>query len=187
VGGLDQVRQFITNLRVSNPIYVIRTDVIDKEQDSIEDLNSKYLREISALFPTRQIIISGIGLGCLMGYEMARKLTNTGRNPVLLMIDPYKPIEYIKERMKIGRLLRSLFDSKLRSQYDAIQRILQSAKGYKIKPYNGTAYSFIPSAREWIVNQEKKFANEASPNTSQYLTRSLAEKLEETISKHSGE
>jgi acyl-CoA synthetase (AMP-forming)/AMP-acid ligase II len=187
MGGLDQVRQFITSLRVSNPIYVIRTDVIDKEQDSIEGLIFKYLREISALFPTKQIIISGIDLGCLIGYEMARELTNIGRNPVLLMIDPYKPTKDLKERMKISGLLRSIFDSKHRSQYNARQWMLQIAKGYKIKTYNGTVYSFIPSDREWIVNQEKKFANEASSITGQYLTKSLAEKLEETISKHSGE
>jgi hypothetical protein len=103
------------------------------------------------------------------------------------MIDPYKPTKDLKERMKISGLLRSIFDSKHRSQYNARQWMLQIAKGYKIKTYNGTVYSFIPSDREWIVNQEKKFANEASSITGQYLTKSLAEKLEETISKHSGE
>jgi hypothetical protein len=187
VGGIDEIRQFITSLRVSNPLYVLRTDVADKELDSIEGITSKYIREITALFPTRQVIISGIELGCLISYEMARELTSSGRNPVLLLINPYKPTEYIKEVVTIGDRFRSIFNSKLRSQYNAKQKILQIAKDYKIKPFSGIAYSIIPSHSGWIVKQEEKFTKEASPTAGQPLNRSLAEKLEEIISKYSGE
>lgn len=194
-GDIEKIKLFIRYLRVSNPIYGVRAEMVQGNQYTIEDLASKYLKEISSLFPEEQIVIGGIGIGSLIASEIARKLTNRGNEPVLLLlITPYQPVNNIKEKRKINDFFRSMFDTKFRTKNNMRQRLLQAASSFKIQPYNGLIFSIIPEYKgneiDWIAYPESKFSNisfetiESDLNSKNNET--LANMLDEIFSKYLG-
>jgi len=141
---------------------------------------------MTAVFPSTQMIITGIGIGCILGYELARELAAIGKNPILLMIYPYQPSNKYKETMSISKRLILLFNSKLKNQYEAQKKILDYSKNYLVEDYEGKVYAYTQKETEWTTNIEKSFPLEDS-SRSIMLERRLAEKVEKRIQNYSGE
>ncbi|MHA1452069.1 MAG: AMP-binding protein [Promethearchaeota archaeon] len=193
--GLEKIQLFIKYLRAPNPIYGLRPMTAQGDQITIEDIASKYLIEITSLFPEEKIALAGIGIGSLIASELAHQMTDrSSESVILLLISPYQPVEYIKEK-KIGNLVRSIIDKKFRTAYEATQRLLQEASSYKIQPYNGSVFSIIPEpiGKEinWITHHEIKISSKSyepiDGNLDVIGNKSLANRLDEIFYKYSGE
>lgn len=147
-GDAFSFRAVIGRFQDEMPIYALEYpgfENMGKPLDSLEDIVQICFDEVQAVYPEGDVVLVCYSLGGVIGFELARKLTDAGRHvESLILLDCYTPkaikrkylLDCVREPLKelykkvVGK--KDEFDAVF-SRHDHLNRILTRAV-YKYKP-----------------------------------------------------
>jgi acetoacetyl-CoA synthetase len=122
VGGRASFSELARHMQTAHPIYGIQArgvDGLEPPFDRIEDMAAYYLDALNQLQPQSSCALIGYSFGGLVAFEMARRLSEAGKNvPLLVLVDTYPHPRYLPT----GQRLR-LFSKRVRGHIQSMARM----------------------------------------------------------------
>ncbi|MBV5326344.1 MAG: amino acid adenylation domain-containing protein [Chlorobium sp.] len=146
--GLKFCRPMVKYLSPELPVYGLSVHLHEKEhfeEFSVEELASRYVREVRRIYPQGPFLFAGISFGGLIAFEMARQMSEDGEDiGMVALIDSILPEAFHKMTGKEGaHAHREKFRSEGVSYL--IRKVLERARheGFVMREKSSHCYSKI--------------------------------------------
>ena len=97
-------RPLANHLSTDQPVYALQAvglDGVTPPLTHVEEMATRYLKEIRALQPEGPYYLLGASFGGLVAFEMAQQLDAQGQKTAMLaLLDTYCPLRSVKQRMR---------------------------------------------------------------------------------------
>lgn len=112
LAGTIQVTQLARSIQAPNPVYAIRAKGVDGAEeplDRVEAMASYYTDAMNQCCPHDSYIVVGYSFGGLIALEMARRLRDSGKKILLLvMLDAYPHPHFLRLPTRIRLFFRRM-------------------------------------------------------------------------------